>query len=80
MAHSGVPALWQRFLPPAFEAGNYSDRPAEANAGTVLEPQPGRPYAVHGDWRGERRRETWRALGASLRGLAGGLKRGAGRN
>jgi short-subunit dehydrogenase len=77
LAYSVVPALWQRFLPSAFEAGNYSDRPAEANAGTVLEPQPG-PYAVHGGWRSERKRETWRALGASLRGLAGGLKRGTG--
>jgi hypothetical protein len=70
-----VPSLWERFLPPAFEAGNYGERSEAPNPGTVLEPQPA-PYAVGGEWRGRRKREMWRAFGAALRGMGRGLRGG----
>jgi NAD(P)-dependent dehydrogenase (short-subunit alcohol dehydrogenase family) len=75
LAHSTVPSLWERFLPPAFEAGNYGERSEAPNPGTVLEPQPA-PYAVGGEWRGRRKREMWRAFGAALRGMGRGLRGG----
>jgi NAD(P)-dependent dehydrogenase (short-subunit alcohol dehydrogenase family) len=74
IAHATLPSLWQRFLPPAFEAGNYAETPRAPNPGGVLDPRPA-PYAVRGGWRTRRKREMWRALGASLRGLAGGFRR-----
>lgn len=74
LAHATLPSLWQRFLPPAFEAGNYAETTVAANPGGVLEPGP-TPYGVYGGWRKQRKREMWRALGASLRGLAGGFRR-----
>ena len=74
LAHSVLPSLWRRFLPPAFEAGNYAETSVPANPGSVLEPQPS-PYAVRGGCHTDRKRETWRAFAATLRGLAGGFER-----
>jgi len=74
LAHAALPSLWQRFLPPAFEAGNYAETAVPKNRGSVLEPQP-IPYGVYGGWHKQRKREMWRALAASLRGLAGGFRR-----
>jgi hypothetical protein len=78
LAHATLPSMWQRLLPPAFEAGNYAERTVLSNPGGVLEPQP-TPYAVYGGWRKQRKREVWRALGASLSGLAGGFRRNSSR-
>jgi NAD(P)-dependent dehydrogenase (short-subunit alcohol dehydrogenase family) len=69
--HSFAPALYERVLPPAFEAGNYSDERVPATAGRVLEPDPG-GGSVHGGWT-RRRRELARAFGAAARGAARGL-------
>jgi len=74
LAHATTPSLWQRFLPPAFEAGNYGEQPVEPTSGGVLEPAPDR-YAVYGGWRGERKRESARALAAALRGLGREFRR-----
>jgi hypothetical protein len=70
--------MWKRLLPPAFEADNYAERTVLSTPGGVLEPQP-TPYAVYGGWRKQRKREVWRALGASLSGLAGGFRRNSSR-
>ena len=74
LAHTTTPSLWQRFLPPAFEAGNYGERTLAPTPGGVLEPVRD-PYAIYGGWRHERRRELARALAAALRGLGRGLRR-----
>ena len=73
LAHSTLPSLWQRLLPPAFEAGNYAARDVPPSSGGVLDPQSS-PYAVYGGWRSERKREMWRALRAALRGLRQGFR------
>ena len=74
LVHATAPSLWQRFLPPAFEAGNYGEQRVEPTPGGVLEPVRDR-YAVHGGWRAERKHELRRALAAALRGLGAGFKR-----
>lgn len=74
LVHTTLPSLWQRLLPPAFEAGNYDETAAAPTAGGVVEPQA-TPYGVHGGWRKWRGREMCRALGDSLRGLVRGFKR-----
>jgi len=74
LVHATLPSLWQRFLPPAFEEGNYAEMAAAPTAGGVLEPQP-TPYAVYGGWRKQRKLEMWRALRDSLRGLVRGFRR-----
>jgi short-subunit dehydrogenase len=75
--HSVAPPLYARMLPPAFEAGNYADAPADRNAGEVLEPRGG-AHAVRGGWK-ERRRVLVQAFVdaavAGLRGLAGRSRR-----
>src|SRR5215204_2312609 len=73
LAHATTPSLWDRFLPPAFEAGNYGEQDVEPGPGGVLEPvRDG--YAVSGGWRSERKRELVRALAATLRGLGRGFR------
>jgi len=73
LAHTTTPSLWDRFLPPAFEAGNYGEQDVEPGPGGVLEPvRDG--YAVSGGWRSERKRELVRALAATLRGLGRGFR------
>jgi len=74
LAHATTPSLWQRFLPPAFEAGNYGEQRVDWTPGGVLEPVPDR-YAVCGGWRKERKRESVRALASALRGLGSGFSR-----
>lgn len=73
LAHSIAPSLWQRFLPPAFEAGNYGEAAERPNPRAVLEPVPGR-YAVYGGWRSQRKRELMRALWDALRGIRRGFR------
>jgi short-subunit dehydrogenase len=74
LAHATTPSLWERFLPPAFEAGNYGSQRMDLTPGGVLDPVPDR-YAICGGWRGGRKRELARALAAALRGLARGFRR-----
>jgi short-subunit dehydrogenase len=74
LAHATTPSLWQRFLPPAFEAGNYGERPVDPTAGGVIEPLP-EQYAVCAGWRNERKRELARALWAAVCGLMSGFRR-----
>jgi short-subunit dehydrogenase len=74
LAHATTPSLWQRFLPPAFEAGNYGEQPLDPTPGGVLDPLPDR-YAICGEWRDTRKRESARALRAALRGLVSGFRR-----
>ena len=77
LAHATTPSLWQRFLPAAFEAGNYGEQPMDPSPGGVMEPLPDR-YAIYGGWRKELKRESMRALAAALRGLGGGFRRRGG--
>jgi NAD(P)-dependent dehydrogenase (short-subunit alcohol dehydrogenase family) len=73
LLHSLLPRLYQRTVPPAFAAGNYSKRPAPDLPGNVLAPT-GR-HRISGEWRRGRRRELFRALLfsvlAGIRGLVG---------
>jgi hypothetical protein len=64
--------LYDRFLPEAFEAGNY-DGPAPPGPGTVLE--PGGEGRMTGEWKTARRAELRRALADALRGLGRALRR-----
>jgi NAD(P)-dependent dehydrogenase (short-subunit alcohol dehydrogenase family) len=73
-SHSLVPGLYNRFLPPAFEAGNYGNESVAATAGAVLAPLPAL-HGVKGHWKGRRRRQLVRALGATIKGSARGLRR-----
>jgi short-subunit dehydrogenase len=67
--HAVAPALYGRFLPPAFEAGNYADRHLPPTAGAILEATDS-PHASDGGWKRHRRRELARAFTATLSGLA----------
>jgi hypothetical protein len=72
--HAAAPALYSRFLPPVFEAGNYADHPLAPTTGTVLDASAG-PYSREGGWKRHRRRELVRAFTAAARGLAQGARR-----
>jgi short chain dehydrogenase len=72
VAHSLVPGLYNRLLPPAFEAGNYGNEPADAKEGGVLSGESA-PHGQRGGWKTDRRGELKRALGATVRGSARGL-------
>jgi NAD(P)-dependent dehydrogenase (short-subunit alcohol dehydrogenase family) len=74
LTHSLAPGLYQRFAPAAFEAGNFTDRPAGSTAGNVLEPS-GR-HRVSGGWRAGHRRPLADALLAAAGGALRGLLRG----
>jgi NAD(P)-dependent dehydrogenase (short-subunit alcohol dehydrogenase family) len=74
-AHSVAPGLYERILPPLFEAGNYGEGARSPTPGTTLHPQAG-PYEVSGRWKAERRRELANAFGAALRGFGRGLRGG----
>jgi len=71
LVHSVAPGLYSRFLPPAFEAGNYGERPMPPTTGSILEPTGG-SHSTDGGWKQRRRRELFRALGSALRGLIRG--------
>ena len=71
VAHSLLPGLYNRLLPPAFEAGNYGNERVEAKEGGVLRGES----ALHGEnggWKTDRRGELRRALRATLRGAVRG--------
>jgi NAD(P)-dependent dehydrogenase (short-subunit alcohol dehydrogenase family) len=71
--HSLTPGLYERLLPPAFEAGNYGDGPSPPTSGATLHPSPN-SYEISGRWKEQRRRELARALSATLRGFARGVR------
>jgi NAD(P)-dependent dehydrogenase (short-subunit alcohol dehydrogenase family) len=73
LLYAFAPGLYERLLPPAFEAGNYTDARVPPTAGRVLQPGP-RGGAVHGGW-SRRRRELAAALAAAAGGAARGLLR-----
>jgi NAD(P)-dependent dehydrogenase (short-subunit alcohol dehydrogenase family) len=75
LLHAVAPGLHSRMLSPAFEAGNYGDRPAPATTGAVLHPVPD-SEGVDGGWRGERRGDLARALLAAVGAAARGVVRG----
>jgi short-subunit dehydrogenase len=72
LAHSIAPGLYNRLLPPAFEAGNYGQEPAEIGPGALI--QPADNGGVTGGWKQERRTELRRALRDGLAGLADGVR------
>ena len=72
VAHSLVPSLYNRLLPPAFEAGNYGNERVDAKEGGVLRGESV-PYGQKGGWKTDRRGELRRALVATVRGFARGL-------
>ena len=72
VGHSFLPALYNRLLPPAFEAGNYGNERVDAKEGGVLRGESA-PYGQKGGWKTDRRGELRRALLATLRGSARGL-------
>jgi short-subunit dehydrogenase len=69
--HSVAPSLYSRFLPPAFEAGNYGERAISPTAGAIFDPAQG-AHAIEGGWKRHRKRELARALAAALRGVIRG--------
>jgi NAD(P)-dependent dehydrogenase (short-subunit alcohol dehydrogenase family) len=77
LLHSTLPWLYQRTVPGAFAAGNYSSEPADSDPGNVLEPRG--THAVDGHWRHERRLELVRALLSAAVGALRGLVLGPGR-
>jgi len=68
LTHSVAPGLYSRFLAPAFEAGNYAERPIPPTSGSILEPAHG-AHSIDGGWRQGRKRELVRALSSAVRGL-----------
>jgi short-subunit dehydrogenase len=73
LAATFAPALYGRFFPPAFEAGNYAGEPLSPTVGTVLGPADG-THSIEGGWKRQRRRELIRALRDALRALPRGLR------
>ena len=73
VAHSLVPGLYNRFLPPAFEAGNYGNERVAPKDGGVLHGESA-PHSRRDGWKTDRRGELRRALLATLRGSARGLR------
>jgi NAD(P)-dependent dehydrogenase (short-subunit alcohol dehydrogenase family) len=71
MLHSLTPDLYERIVPPAFEAGNYDERPAAVTGGQVLNPAPD-GHSIDGGWR-MRRRVLAGALADAAHGAARGL-------
>jgi short-subunit dehydrogenase len=71
LVHSVAPALYSRFLPPAFEAGNYAERPIPPTPGSIIEPADG-AHSIDGGWKQGRKRELIQALRSALRGLVRG--------
>jgi NAD(P)-dependent dehydrogenase (short-subunit alcohol dehydrogenase family) len=69
--HTLAPSLYERILPPAFEAGNYGRAPQPPTTGAVLAPTAD-DHAVGGGWRG-RRRALWGAFADAARGGVRGL-------
>jgi NAD(P)-dependent dehydrogenase (short-subunit alcohol dehydrogenase family) len=72
--HSLLPGAYHRFLPPAFEAGNYANGHVSPTAGVVLQPEPS-TSSVTGRWKSQRRGELRRAFLATVVGSAQGLRR-----
>jgi len=72
LIHAAAPSVYNRLLPPAFEAGNYGEEAVETGPGGVLSSRNG--GAVRGGWKTERRNELRRALGSALAGLGRGLR------
>jgi hypothetical protein len=71
LLHSFAPGLYERLLPSAFEAGNYTGEHMPPTPGRVLEPGSD-AGTIHGGW-SSRRRELARAFAAAGRGAARGL-------
>jgi NAD(P)-dependent dehydrogenase (short-subunit alcohol dehydrogenase family) len=71
LLHSLAPGLYERVLPSAFEAANYSEERVSPTSGRVLDagPDAGR---IHGGW-AARRGELARSLAAAVRGAGRGL-------
>jgi len=72
LLHSFAPDLYERIVPPAFEAGNYDDLPAAVTDVQVLNATMN-SHAIDGGWR-KRRRVLARALVDAVRGAARGLR------
>jgi hypothetical protein len=72
--HSLLPGASHRFLPPAFEAGNYANGELPPTPGAVLQPAPS-TSSVTGRWKSQRRGELRRAFLATVVGSAQGLRR-----
>jgi NAD(P)-dependent dehydrogenase (short-subunit alcohol dehydrogenase family) len=70
--HSLAPDAYERLIPAAFEAGNYTSRPTAMTPGQVIAAQPD-DHAIDGGWRG-RRRVLVEALSDTVRGAARGLR------
>jgi len=73
--HAVSPRLYDRLLPPAFEAGNYGEGQAAPGPGNVLEAVPA-DRSVTGGWKRDRRRELARAFLATSRGMLRGVRGG----
>jgi NAD(P)-dependent dehydrogenase (short-subunit alcohol dehydrogenase family) len=74
LLHSLVPRLYERTVPRAFAAGNYSDHVAPDRTGNVL--VPAGAHRISGEWRKARRRELFRAgISATRAGIQGLLGR-----
>jgi short-subunit dehydrogenase len=74
LAHTIAPRLYERLMPPAFEAGNYGDGSVDPTPGQILEATP-RFHSIEGGWKRESRRELARAFLATAAGAARGLRR-----
>jgi NAD(P)-dependent dehydrogenase (short-subunit alcohol dehydrogenase family) len=72
LAHVAAPRLYDRLLPPAFEAGNYGDGRAPRDPGGATGSSSG--ARVRGGWNDVRRDELRRALMDSLRAIGRALR------
>jgi hypothetical protein len=72
IAHVVAPGLYERLLPPAFEAGNYADAPAPKGPGAVAESHA--DGSVRGGWKGGQRGELRGAMLAAIAGAGRALR------
>lgn len=75
LLHSLAPGIYGRFLPPAFEAGNYGAGAASPSHGNVLEPAAG-DRGITGRSKRDGRRELARAFRAAVKGAVRGVRGG----
>jgi NAD(P)-dependent dehydrogenase (short-subunit alcohol dehydrogenase family) len=75
LLHSLAPGIYGRFLPPAFEAGNYGAGAVSPSHGNVLEPAAG-DRGITGRGKRDGRRELARAFLAAVKGAVRGVRGG----
>lgn len=72
--HAAAPRLFDRFLPPAFLSGNYTDEAAEVGPGTVVDPLgPDEHRTVEG-WNRNHKRDLASAFASTVLGSRHGLR------